>query len=934
LALDADALVRASQALFKADNFPLAHQVLQQALAKAPEHAGAKHEHKNQYYYHAYSDWLMQTTEGRSDWYQADGLSERPNWKTAVDLCRPYIVKPRDAIAAHDLRQWTQAGLLWAEEHWDRQDHARAIAILRETLAPLTAGCPPELTKALIETIETARATPEADRSAASQRLQEALTALDTSTMTVPEWLCLYDLLNWNGLLQLGYLAREHAVQRAFRQADAERADPASLQQGARAALDQGELERAGRYLARLPAAVQQSAAAAELRAVQALFAGDLEGFRRQWPHPPRPVDQRFRDYLRGKSVAVVGPAPTGSADGAEIDGFDVVVRMNWRGPESLPDAAEFGSKTNVALYNAHTVRLLSVEGRLGLLKDLDFCLIRRPRHDLNQLPWNSGKVRMLSDYSGTFYKSLNAVPAALFDVLLHGAERIKLFKVNFYLLKQQYTQQYRSAADSAAQAGYLRKLQPIFANHDLLTQIHLVSYLLRNACLDLANGSWIQLRLHDQAYIVTLCQNYKLGFLDFPHPSKCESMFDKPLPELSKGGTSFPLASMHDFSDLRKSVCLQLLNHGTVSDATIKSAYRMLAHAKSEISKTRLDAITLDRLASDLTELSLIIEKPWSFIPKMMAVYGISDKELRLLLTKLAIYANNGNLKQLRRIIKNDQFFSLHKESKGIYQNIYNLLNWYGYVEIGFELMRKVDAGFEHKIIDFFNKEKHLSNKEKINKLVADSKFSNYINGKNVAIVGPAPTNIEHGAEIDSYDVIVRMNYFGQELCPKKYGSRTDVSFYNGLMTEHLASRQKEIDKCLNFLLFNQNAKKHDLIKRLHKRGVAEYLLPTQFPRKRPNALQLLCADIINRNPQSIKLFNLSFYYNKVSYAPGYKVLSKTKSHSLKEYSLIHDILENFIFVRNLFNKGSLKCDENIKEILLLDSLSYLKGVQQIYCF
>lgn len=472
-ALDADTLVRASQALFKADNFPLAHQALQQALAKAPEHAGAKREHKNQYYYHAYSVWLMQTTEGRGDWYKADGLSERPNWKTAVDLCRPYINKPRGAIAAHDLRQWTQAGLLCAEEHWYRQDHARAITILRETLAPLTANCPPELTPALIETIETARATPEADRSAPSQRLQEALSGLDADILTVPEWLCLYDLLNWNGLLQLGYLAREHAIQRALRQADAEDADSDSLQQGARAALDQGELDRAGRYLARLPEEVQKTAAAAELRAVQALFAGDLEAFRQQWPHPPHPVDKRFREYLRGKSVAVVGPAPTGSADGAEIDGFDVVVRMNWRGPVSLPEAAEFGRKTHVALYNAHTVRLLSAEGRLGLVKALDFCLIRRARYDLDRLPWEAGRVRNLVEYPGGFYKSLNAVPALLFDLLLHGADRIRLYKVNFYLGERHHARGYRGPTDGELSANPLRRLQPVMGNHDLVGQIN-----------------------------------------------------------------------------------------------------------------------------------------------------------------------------------------------------------------------------------------------------------------------------------------------------------------------------------------------------------------------------------------------------------------------------------------------------------------------------
>lgn len=505
-ALDAGSLVQASQALFKADNFPLAHQALQQALAKAPEHAGAKREHKNQYYYHAYSNWLMKTTEGRSDWYKADGLSERPNWKTAVDLCRPYIDKPRGAVAPHDLRQWTQAGLLWAEEHLDRQDHVRATAILRETMAPLTAACPPELTKALIETIETARAKPGADLSAPSKRLEQALSTLDSDTLRVPEWLCIFDMLNWNGLLQLGNLARQHAIQRAMRQADAEGADVASLQQGVCAALEQGELERAGRYLARLPTAAQKTARAAELRAVHALFSGHLEAFRKEWPHTPRPVDQRFREYLRGKSVAVVGPAPTESTDGAEIDSFDVVARINWRGIESLKELDEFGQHTNISLHNAHTARLFPIKKQLVIVKKLDYLLTRRPNlvHSL-QSP-QASKIRIISEYPASFYKSLNSVPAVVFDLLLHGADNIKVFKINFYLSERHHFEAYRDCSNQGFSRLPLRNLQPVLANHQLTTQRSLLAILDHHSFITLDNtAKQIASENTDTAYLERL---------------------------------------------------------------------------------------------------------------------------------------------------------------------------------------------------------------------------------------------------------------------------------------------------------------------------------------------------------------------------------------------------------------------------------------------
>jgi hypothetical protein len=58
-----------------------------------------------------------------------------------------------------------------------------------------------------------------------------------------------------------------------------------------------------------------------------------------------------------------------------------------------------------------------------------------------------------------------------------------------------------------------------------------------------------------------------------------------------------------------------------------------------------------------------------------------------------------------------------------------------------------------------------------------------NLVRDKKVAIVGPAPhlTGKKIGNLIDSYDVVVRVNYFQTPKETKKdYGSRTDIMFHN----------------------------------------------------------------------------------------------------------------------------------------------------------
>lgn len=128
-----------------------------------------------------------------------------------------------------------------------------------------------------------------------------------------------------------------------------------------------------------------------------------------------------------------------------------------------MPDAREFGSKTNISLYNAHTVRLLTADKRLEQTKSLDFRLIRRARHDAHQL-------QMIGEYPGTFYKSLNAVPAIIINLLLCEINNIKLFKNTLYVGRKTHSNTYRSA-NSQMPRDRSRVFKTILVNHDLIVQ-------------------------------------------------------------------------------------------------------------------------------------------------------------------------------------------------------------------------------------------------------------------------------------------------------------------------------------------------------------------------------------------------------------------------------------------------------------------------------
>jgi hypothetical protein len=77
---------------------------------------------------------------------------------------------------------------------------------------------------------------------------------------------------------------------------------------------------------------------------------------------------------------------------------------------------------------------------------------------------------------------------------------------------------------------------------------------------------------------------------------------------------------------------------------------------------------------------------------------------------------------------------------------------------------------------------------------------FYEYVAGKTIAVVGPAPVPYDQTAEIDAHDIVYRCSYgftwqLGMDespagscwtagVFPQGTGTRVDVSFYNGMAT------------------------------------------------------------------------------------------------------------------------------------------------------
>lgn len=160
--------------------------------------------------------------------------------------------------------------------------------------------------------------------------------------------------------------------------------------------------------------------------------------------------DEKFGQLVRGRSIAIVGPANTDGRHGAEIDTLDVIVRTNFLGSDRIrPHADRLGTRTDLVYFNSPFYRsqtpailaMISSEKpapfvvfRLGISMDIrrkvrKFTTLRFPKH----IP--------------TFYGSelpMIGIPRLIWDSGYYGPKSIKIYNADFYAGDSHYIEGYQ----------------------------------------------------------------------------------------------------------------------------------------------------------------------------------------------------------------------------------------------------------------------------------------------------------------------------------------------------------------------------------------------------------------------------------------------------------------------------------------------------------
>ncbi|MFC4402564.1 hypothetical protein [Gracilibacillus xinjiangensis] len=215
------------------------------------------------------------------------------------------------------------------------------------------------------------------------------------------------------------------------------------------------------------------------------------------------------------------------------------------------------------------------------------------------------------------------------------------------------------------------------------------------------------------------------------------------------------------------------------------------------------------------------------------------------------------------------------------------------------------------------------------------DWTFFHYINGKTVAIVGPAPKEEDVSAEINSFDIVVRFNYKGEPHLPHKgSGNRINVSYHNGGnaaeldMLDHTDFLNELDFACFKSVKYDFQRKLVSAHKGRQYRIAGEFLFNGAA-----NHLPNVLFDILHFHPKMVKVFHSNLYLSSTPHYTGYHTIPK-ENQSLWNTFAYHEMITQFNFLKNLWNGKQFKADKALESVLKLTPEKYVELMERIHVY
>ncbi|WP_404368166.1 hypothetical protein [Marinobacter sp.] len=213
------------------------------------------------------------------------------------------------------------------------------------------------------------------------------------------------------------------------------------------------------------------------------------------------------------------------------------------------------------------------------------------------------------------------------------------------------------------------------------------------------------------------------------------------------------------------------------------------------------------------------------------------------------------------------------------------------------------------------------------------DQEFADLVKGKKLALVGPVPTTLPKGPEIDGFDCVVKFSYRGGEKGrdPQSQGRRIDISYYNNSQAAALSKIDyAEVLKELKFAVF-LNRKGRSLFpeseRRMRRLTPFLWLLPDTHFNAGPNAL----FDLLRFAPAGVHVFNTDLMLSAGRFE-GYRPAGARQIDYTRSFIKTHDPVLQYEFMRLAWQAGCITGDQGFTEVMEMGIDTYLSRLQQVH--
>ena len=140
---------------------------------------------------------------------------------------------------------------------------------------------------------------------------------------------------------------------------------------------------------------------------------------------------ESWESFIPGKTVAVVGPAPSVGDQSAEVDSHDVVIHIGYRSDLQAPPQG-YGNRLDAVFYNYLNSRKLGLGLYDEFIFDVPWVLVKKAYKKPEQI---DNYVVIPPPFS-----SANQVPTVVNNLVKNGAKEISVFGTDLYLGGPEYT--------------------------------------------------------------------------------------------------------------------------------------------------------------------------------------------------------------------------------------------------------------------------------------------------------------------------------------------------------------------------------------------------------------------------------------------------------------------------------------------------------------